>query len=76
MYSSIQVFKYSSIQVFKYSRIQNDIIIIITNNVKARDPVGSKKWVWFYNKRGVLVLNDENGSKPILAVQAGSERSI
>ena len=41
--SSIQVFKYSSIQVFKYSNIQLQFDNwSLTNNVKARDPVGSK----------------------------------
>ena len=34
--SSIQVFKYSSIQVFNLEFDQS-----LTNNVKARDPVGS-----------------------------------
>ena len=56
-YSSIQVFKYTSILVFKYTSIQvikskslqvyNLTKWLLTNqptnNVKARDPVGSKK---------------------------------
>ena len=44
MYSCIHVFKYSSIQVFKY-RVYKLVITHqhITNNVKSRDPIGSKK---------------------------------
>ena len=50
-YSSIQVFKYSSIQVFKYSSIhvfKYRVYKLVThytpivNNVKYRDPIGSK----------------------------------
>ena len=42
-YKSIHVFKYSSIQVFKYLSIQLQFDNwLLTNNVKARDPVGSK----------------------------------
>ena len=42
--SSIQVFKYSSIQVFKYRiyKLVTDTLHIV-NNVKSRDPIGSKK---------------------------------
>ena len=47
-YSSIQVFKYLSIQVSKFISLQfnkmttNQPTHPPTNNVKARDPVGSK----------------------------------
>ena len=42
-YTSIHVFKYSSIQVFKYSSIEfTNWLLPITNNVKSRDPIGSK----------------------------------
>ena len=55
-YSSIQVLKYSSIQVFKYSSIQvfnftffkfvSSTKWLLTYNVKARDPVGSKNYIY------------------------------
>ena len=39
-----QVFKYSSIQVFKFISLQFNNLTkwLPTNNLKARDPVGSK----------------------------------
>ena len=42
--SDIKILKYSSIQVFKYFSIQVSSLItyLLINNVKARDPVGSK----------------------------------
>ena len=39
--SSIQVFKYSSIEFTNW--LLHIIIIIITYNVKTRDPIGSNK---------------------------------
>ena len=42
MYSSIQVFKFISLQ---FNKMILPIIIII-NNVKARDPVGSKNSIF------------------------------
>ena len=43
-----QVFKYSSIQVFKFISLQFNKMVLPTNqlinNVKARDPVGSKNY--------------------------------
>ena len=50
-YKSIQVFKYPCIQVFKYENIHCmqsfkfailEFDYLLTNNVKARDPFGSK----------------------------------
>ena len=43
-YSSNQVLKYLSIQVFKFICLQFNKMVVNqpTNNVKARDPVGSK----------------------------------
>ena len=46
---SVQVFKCSSVQVFKYSSKYSSIQVfkskwLLTYNVKARDPVGSKKF--------------------------------
>ena len=63
-YSSIQVLRYSSIQVFKYTIFKYSSIQVIksislqvynltkwlvtNNNVKARDPVGSKNDILTY----------------------------
>ena len=45
----MKVFKYSSIQVFKY-RVYKLVIthpLLTVNNVKSRDPIGSKNAVAF-----------------------------
>ena len=56
-YLSIQVFKYLSIQVFKYLSIQLQFDNwLLTNNVKARDPVGSKNVPYSQKSAKLLVI--------------------
>ena len=44
--SMLQVWFYKSLNMQVYNSTTNQLTNHPTNNVKARDPVGSKKWAW------------------------------